>query len=358
MPDYYFSLPAIDDLNDFQKQAALDEKCITLSGGPGTGKSVVSLWRHILNHEKRIPVKSQLLTFTTTLALYLKKCCETKSPIGSQYVDSCNNWYINNRDNREEIIVDEAQDMPLHFYKTQLPFYTRKISYGADDQQLIAGSAIRNDGTFNLLACSPESELRKLFSGNLLHRLARNYRSTLRIMLFVRELFKDNDDFLMPNEILVSLKNRQGELPRVFFTSDNLKKQNQSIVEIIRSIRNRETINIAILTPFSSYHNMEHFNARYYYKLLKDTFDCSYYTNELIKCQEIKNIHITTFKSAKGLEFDHVIIPNFHLYNERFDVVTWKDFYVGLTRSKSGLYLLSNKSLNNIDDSFYVKVNL
>lgn len=60
-----------------------------------------------------------------------------------------------------------------------------------------------------------------------------------------------------------------------------------------------------------------------------------------------KNIHITTFKSAKGLEFDTVIIPNFHRINEilgRFNT-EWQDFYVAVTRAKSNLYLISNYNM-------------
>jgi DNA helicase IV len=346
MPEYYFNLPPIDDLNDFQKQAVLDPQCITLSGGPGTGKSVVSLWRHILNHQKQNPIRSQLLTYTTTLALYLRKCCEGKSDIAANYTDSCLHWYHNGKGKRTEIIIDEAQDMPLFFYRSQLPELTNRVSYGADNQQLITGTALRGDGTYNLNACSPEEELRSLYNENSLHRLGRNYRSTEKIMLFVKELFKDQDDFSMPPEILESLKNRPGDLPRLFATGGDLKKQDDAIKEIIQSIPNRESLNIAVLTPLADFYpRSHHYNARYYHTLLRDTFDCSYYTNENERCHEIKNIHITTFKSAKGLEFDHVIIPNFHLLYYRFRVLTWKDFYVGLTRSKSGLYLLAESDL-------------
>ena len=54
MAGYYFNLPQITQLT-IPQQAALNEtKQIALSGGPGTGKSVVSLWRHISNYQKGI----------------------------------------------------------------------------------------------------------------------------------------------------------------------------------------------------------------------------------------------------------------------------------------------------------------
>jgi hypothetical protein len=60
----------------------------------------------------------------------------------------------------------------------------------------------------------------------------------------------------------------------------------------------------------------------------------------------IENLHVTTFKSAKGLEFDTVIIPDFDKYpricgNYNID---WNDFYIGVTRAKMNLYLLSSQS--------------
>ena len=50
MAEYYFSLPPFDNLSESQNQAVIDDNAIALSGGPGTGKSVVSIFRHILNH--------------------------------------------------------------------------------------------------------------------------------------------------------------------------------------------------------------------------------------------------------------------------------------------------------------------
>ena len=60
---YYFKLPTYDDLKAKQKVAVLDEGAIALSGGPGTGKSVVSVWRHINNYQRERS-KSILLTYT------------------------------------------------------------------------------------------------------------------------------------------------------------------------------------------------------------------------------------------------------------------------------------------------------
>ena len=78
-----------------------------------------------------------------------------------------------------------------------------------------------------------------------------------------------------------------------------------------------------------------------------------------IGCGSIKNVHITTFKSAKGLEFDTVIIPNFHKYNEILGSfnVEWQDYYVAATRARSNLYLISNydmPQLQSVTDKSFI----
>ena len=65
-------LPTFTDLTPNQRLALEEEDAIALSGGPGTGKTVVSLWRHIRNHEL-FQKKSLLLTYTKTLEYYLRQ---------------------------------------------------------------------------------------------------------------------------------------------------------------------------------------------------------------------------------------------------------------------------------------------
>ena len=117
MPGYYFNLPQITDLTTVQ-QVALDEpNPIAISGGPGTGKSVVSLWRHISNYvdsstnnqsHPRPRKKSLLLTFTTTLTQYLTGCCRTISPAAADNVRTSVKGKPRSSEHWDEIIIDEA----------------------------------------------------------------------------------------------------------------------------------------------------------------------------------------------------------------------------------------------------------
>ena len=117
---YYFKLPTFDELNVQQRVAVLDEGAIALSGGPGTGKSVVSVWRHISNYQ-RGRSKSILLTYTKSLCYFLAQSIKSeadkqqdiivKENVSRAFreVALANSWNVSIYD---EIIIDEAQDLP------------------------------------------------------------------------------------------------------------------------------------------------------------------------------------------------------------------------------------------------------
>ncbi|MCZ2131035.1 MAG: hypothetical protein LC109_12335 [Bacteroidia bacterium] len=343
MPGYYFNLPPFDQLSPSQNQAVLDPNAIALSGGPGTGKSVVSIFRHILNHQRDIPINSQLITFTTSLAYYLAGCCRNQNVNAANKVASSQSGW--NKNQITEIIHDEAQDLALSFNKN-LKNICSKISYGADDQQLIRGNARNADDSYNLDFCSPEKYLQEEFPTNSIHTLSKNYRNSKRILQFAKRILTQA---VIPQE-LIDRCTMIGEYPRLIIKTNN-QQLNQTVLQIVNQFAANEAINIAILVPFenSPFAGGETATADYYYDLLRNNnIDCSIYTQKRHGSLEIKNIHITTFKSAKGLEFDVVILPEFHLLNSQFKIVDWRDWYVGITRTKSNLFMISNPSFNNI----------
>jgi len=340
MAGYYFNLPQITQLT-IPQQAALNEtKQIALSGGPGTGKSVVSLWRHISNYQRGR--KSLLLTFTTTLAKYLSACCTTQNQSAANNVKTSLRGKPRVGSSWDEIIVDEAQDLPISYYNEVKSI--ANVSYGADDSQILYPDN-----------CSKQSELKSLFNSNMDYVLDKNFRSTQRIMQLAKIVFPNA---YIPQSTIIGLAGNVGELP-VFLISSGSKfdktndKQDNSIIKIINSFRS-DTHNIAILVPWKS-------DAAIFETVLKEKgiVDFSIYYEDTTRfpsgCGDIKNIHITTFKSAKGLEFDTVIIPNFHKYTEicgSFNI-EWQDYYVGTTRARSNLYLISNydmSQLNSVTD--------
>jgi DNA helicase IV len=334
---YYFRLPTITQLTIAQ-QSALDEtEPIALSGGPGTGKSVVSLYRHLTNHNNG--ERSLLLTYTTTLKRYLAECCRLQNDEAANCVRTAYAGKPRSFEKFTEIIIDEAQDLDCEYFDSIGSF---KVSYGADDAQILYPEH-----------SSTKEDLENLYPNNVGYVLDKNFRSTYSIMKFAKVAFPDA---YIPRNALDSLKNNIGEKPTLIVTDGNPLFEDDArdvrdvaIKEIIEAFRS-DTHNIAILVPFKAsvenYHNlldeMEIEHSMYYE-------DSRKYPNG---CPEIDNVHITTFKSAKGLEFDTVIIPDFgsmdYLCN-KFEVLEWNDFYVAVTRARSNLYLFSNYDMSELD---------
>ncbi len=183
MAGYYFRLPPFIQLTPPQQAAANEPRQIALTGGPGTGKSVVSIWRHIRNYLSNPVKKSMLVTYTTTLKAYLAACCsnikedgypnvgsESSSNVGT----SIRNTDIIHNSVFAELIIDEAQDLSNDYY-SGIP---SPLSYGADDSQILYHDH-----------CSTEAQLHRMFPSNVLCPLDRNFRNTQRIMLFARQAF-------------------------------------------------------------------------------------------------------------------------------------------------------------------------
>lgn len=338
MAGYYFRLPAITQLTIPQQAAVNEPRPIALSGGPGTGKSVVSLWRHINKYENG--KKSLLLTYTTTLKQYLKSCCRTQNTQAARNVGTS---YKNRPSEKwDEIIIDEAQDLENDYYEGIKQY--GNISYGADDSQILYPNH-----------CSTQSELRNILPSNVPYVLNKNFRSTQRIMKFARQAFPNA---VISQRTIDDLANNEGELPVLLISNgDNFdrtnSKQDGAIERIIDSFH-ADDHNIAILVPWQS-------DVRVFENVLdvigyqKGRDYSSYCGDDYDKtgqgCGELLNIHITTFKSAKGLEFDTVIIPNFHRYNQFHGNYNtdWQDFYVACARARSNLYLISNNELPDLN---------
>ena len=350
---YYFNLPTDAELTGDQRAAINDTNAIALSGGPGTGKSIVSIYRHINNYKLNLR-KSILLTFTKSLRFYLANSVkseankaennEEKQRILNAFnkVDKANSWHGSVYD---EIIIDEAQDLPENqqgdWAKGNINYikqFAKRISYGADNNQIIWPKKATN-----------EERLSEIFPNNNHHFLEENFRNTYEILNFARNLFTD---FTIAYETLEMLDENEKHGPKpILKIVKNEEEQNEAIIKIINDFP-EETHSIAILVPLVTPALHIERVVSYFHNLLKNKgVVCSFYENEKHMFKEIERVHISSFKSAKGLEFDTIIIPDFHFFDkniEKLFVVEEEDYYVAMTRAKSNLFLLSNRHVNRI----------
>jgi superfamily I DNA/RNA helicase len=318
---FHFRLPVITDLT-IEQQAVLNEtNAIAVSGGPGTGKSVVSLWRHIQNHDMGRR-NSLLLTYTVSLESYLASSAMSENENAGNNVNRTYKWLTEvATNNYDEIIIDEAQDVRQEKY-AEISHLTPMVSYSADDNQILYPNR-----------CTKENQLRDIFK-NPHFTLRENHRNTKEVVRFVRSMFPAS---------IISQGKLNGPKPQLVCSGGIQGVQNKIILDVIQTFKSSKH-NIGILLPLETH-------VRYWFnELQNEGINCSKYSNKDKEINLIENIHVTTFKSSKGLEFDTVIIPNFNMYEEFirvYDVVETNDFYVVLTRSRRNLILIDSSTLKN-----------
>lgn len=329
---YFFKLPVITDLTIGQQSALNDPNPVAISGGPGTGKSVVSLWRHIRNYglgNKR----SLLLTYTVTLERYLSASASSENANAGNAVNRTYRW-SNSPSNYTEIIIDEAQDVEIDKYEI-IKLYSNAISYGADDQQIVYANK-----------ATTQNQLVQLFPNNSNYVLDENFRNSYEIMLFIKALFPNK---LISHSTIQDLlaKGRRGNKPIVLITNNNQDKQTKAILDIINQFKS-DTHNIAILVPLVNH-------VTTYFGIIQNAgIKCSKFTNGDGELPIIENVHITTFKSSKGTEFDTVIIPDFQnmqMNIVQLNVINENDYYVALTRARRNLYLICSSQAGFLQNS-------
>jgi superfamily I DNA/RNA helicase len=334
---YYFNLPVITDLTPDQQRAVDETRPLALTGGPGTGKSVVSLWRHIRNHATGVR-NSLLLTYTKTLEHYLKASASTQSENAGESIsrfDKNSGQIVG----YEEIIIDEGQDINKSKFEGYFN-YANLISYGADERQ----SVYINQEELNELFIWFNTDLR--FQTNIPITLNRNFRNSKEILLFTRSVFPN---YMIPQNTINGATSTNLKPILKLNVGWGLGDQVNAIVDIINDFQS-DTHNIAILVPTVAM-------VKNYFQQIRNSLDnsiaVSKYQNELDNFEGLSGVHVTTFKSSKGTEFDTVIIPEFDKFSwflQNGHTVKENDYYVAFTRTKTNLFLLCRNGFPNIGD--------
>jgi superfamily I DNA/RNA helicase len=335
-----------------EQQQILDEiQSVGVYGGAGTGKTIISIYRHIYNWDKN-GVKSFLITFTHTLTHFFENVLPEQNLEASKYVDNIDG-FLKRLDKGEfveieEIIIDEAQDVSVEVLERLKKSF--KVSYGADDNQILYP-----------YKSSKKEDLENLFNENISFNLSENFRNSFQILQFVDEVFPNRISKIMMDYSEENYSANR-EKPNIIY-STNSKKLEDYLLELIDEIPNNKTVAVLVPTKelilfyreFFDKHELKY--SSYYYEDNKKE-------ESKIRNNGIERIHLTPFKSSKGLEFDVVIMPNFQEFlfwrTEHKYPVKKNDYYVGMTRAKENLFLLTEdiSMLQNVNSETYILENI
>ncbi len=303
-------LPAFRNLTQEQKEIIDFPTNFGVYGDAGTGKTVVAIWRHIRNLEKG--KKSYLITFTHTLTYIFEKLFPFYEKSNIENFDQFwKDFQSGTLPPIDELIIDEAQDIAVEKHEEIAKYFN--VSYCASDQQELSYQGVG----------ASEQELEEIYRPEYTRRLMENFRNSRDILEFVKNLFPG---YIDPDTIAMI---QYEDKPHLYIVK-NREEIIKNIKYIIENIRPKKTI--AILVPTVRLLDK-------YRDILTDLgyqFSSYDYRNEGdIRDKGIMDIHLTTFHSSKGLEFDSVIVPEFQLFRPD------NKYFVALTRAKSELHLIS-----------------
>lgn len=304
-----------------------------ITGVPGSGKTTVTIMRaeRLINLNKRIKV----FTYQTLLRTALSNIA---TPALQQYIFGFYDWFVRVKHFGylqphytevemsalmatepiiDEILIDEGQDFEERIFRSLLP-KCRRMTVGADNAQRVHERGI--------LVAEIRQELDRTRT-TIPVRLEYNYRNTFEVYNFARYFMPDNER--ANNLITLKLMPRgNGNLPVVIQVLSEVEKFNRLRV-ILENAGDR---NIAVLL----YRQAE--VDSYSKKILEMGFSCTKHHNGAQAGGNIENILVTTYKSAKGLEFQVVVMPDMHTAMDSQEK-TAEHYYIGCTRAKESLFL-------------------
>ena len=348
MPKFQFYLPKDNELTRIQRRVIDSREPIFLSGVPGTGKTVVSIKRiqNVAGEGK----KAIIFTYGKLLRKTIEERLQNNS---SMPVDNIHNWMWNaqgggqrhyyevmtqdeninstisllqsNGIKYDEILVDEGQDLSINTYKI-LNKLTSSLTISADNAQQINNREAATDEE-SILELFPQLQANS-------YELDDIFRSAYEIYIFAIQFVPNNaranDENLLER---LKRKNSGADKPYLFLEKD-LNSVYGSIKDIVDE---NPTDNIGIL-----FEKTLHVDEAT--KHLSEDYEVSKYHNQEVIPSTLKNIIITTFKSAKGIEFDIVIIPYFPHGAQNIP----EEYYVGATRAKNQVYFLAINEIPKI----------
>lgn len=260
------------------------------------------------------------------------------------------------------VLLDEAQDLPLNKLLVARELARDSITVAADFAQRI----YRTSFTWKEVGID--------IRGNGSKKLRGTHRNTRQIALLASKLQAHNTEEYDDDELTkLELPKREGELPRLLLVN-SVEAENKALVELIGRIRD-DYPEASIGIPFRTVQAGCEIE-----KVLQDAEIPYESVNKNCEYSVLSpGVKLVTYHSAKGLEFDQVILTR--LWDEYFPKVE-KDaseeaqedllnearnlLYVGMTRAKTMLYMIASQGnghlrtrlLNELDSDLMKTQNL
>ena len=322
-----------------------------ISGCPGSGKTTVAIYRlaRLTNQNENV----RLLTYQNLLVRAIQNLAGTSGvspqqvstfhqwycrlvnggfqtdnpPSSAEILDNLNNSSLDNQQNTE-IIIDEGQDLPECVYRAVPQFFDRCFVGADNGQQVHPNHGAKMEEIEEILQTDFDPYLRL--------PLGRNFRNTYEVYRFARQFIPRTNLVAWDNTILKRLhhEDRHGPKPTVI-TYNNIQSRNN---HLRTTLQNAEG-NVGILCPLGSIppaaRNHSGESVEEMYGMIQGMdLPVSQYYNKVNLPNDLERYIVTTFISAKGLEFDVVVVPRINFF-----IPIPQEWYVACTRARGQLFI-------------------
>lgn len=313
-----------------------NDKSMLVAGCAGSGKSIIAMHK-----AERLYAEGEdviLIAYTKSLNGYMR----VGKPDASFRFYYHYQWKKLNMPKADYIIVDEIQDFTREEIQEFIDAAKKCFLFFGDTAQ----SIYRQYGKQTLTI----AQIAEMTGLNTL-QLFNNYR-------LPRPVAKITQNYVgvdVPEYKEKVYQNKETELPR-FVHTKTIEEEFNIITQIIAQHQNKS---IGIL-----YHSNEAV-LQMNKQMIERGIQCEFKYNDTEgEKQNVSNLNfktlvpkIMTYHSAKGLQFDIVILPG---YNGAFDVESRKALYVAMTRTMCKLYVLYSTSellspLKEVPSHLYLK---
>ncbi len=314
---------------------ATNHKSSIVAGCAGSGKSVLALIK-AQQIQKEIGNNYQVIVYTKALCGFMES--------GRSHLELKNefhyHWEWKNKLNMpmtDYVIVDEIQDFNEQEIREFIEATRKHFFFFGDTAQSIY------DGFNEKGRTVPVDEIRDLFPRDKRPReweLFRNYRLPLPVAKLVQHVGID-----LPPFVETTYKSKEKAMPRIL-KYDNQARQQEAILRLIK-----DKTDVAILFQ-------ENTSVKAFSEVL-NSLKCSHEVKYRIKYSDGSWVEkntlnfsttlpkLMTFHSAKGLQFETLIIPCMEQFvaNENRDI---KALYVAMTRTYKELYILYSGAMPQV----------
>jgi DNA helicase IV len=359
-------LPPESQLSTEQKEVcfAPTRESILVTGPPGSGKTVVAIFRHTSLEKQEEEVQTLVFTnvlkqytnidatFLSWLGSWWKRCASRSFPMtrnGRQILWDYDSAQLAVREDFKDgfaskghwghMILDEAQDFPssahgLLYLVQNLVF--GHLEVGARPQVTVLADENQrlNDNNSTI----EEIKTAYLMAGKQLYTLEKNYRNTREIAELAAHFYTGLQTGIP------KYPSRKGDTPKLLVTSD----VNEAVDKIASYVRLHENEEVGVLVKYTPARK-KIFNKLHHRLSGKgitvQTFgwnDPNHGDASKLVFDKPGHVTVLCFASAKGLEFDAVFLPELQTFTveARGSVEAKMTLYVMISRARERLFLM------------------